>query len=616
MLDSIYNVASTKGISEDSVYTILQKGILKSMNLDASQGEKFSKRMLEMDYVKSDSSRIMLVKKQQAICERKMGNYVKSIKQHKVCYDYFKRVQDSIKWAQCADQIGSMMTFTGNIKGAQKYMLEVYELYSAAGTVRNVAGACNGLAILYDDMGQGEKALEWYERALDKYTECNDSSGLSSVHANLGLLFTGMQDFGKAEYHLIEQGKIDSLRNDEYGLGFYHDFMGYLRTQQGRYTEALKELRQSLRIREKLSSHYNVAETRGSMAEVYLATKKYDEAIRMSQQILEKKEDHKSLNQELKAYTFLSTAYEEKGDLRQALKYYKERTQANDSLYNREHLEEITEKDAIFDKAQDEAKIALLDAEKKAAEQLVKQKNKTILVGGLALLLISLLAFSLYRTFKKVQRQREVIKKALGEKDILLREIHHRVKNNLQLVSSLLTLQGHSIEDETALEAIKEGKTRVRSMALIHKNLYSRENLTGIGVKEYIENLCTELFGTYRVDKGRIKLEKNIEDLEIDVDTLVPMGLIINELITNTLKYAFPEGQNGLLQVDLKEVDDHLKLTVRDNGVGYDPENVRENSFGSTLIGALTQQLEGELKTETSPEGTVNTLIVKKYKTV
>lgn len=213
VLDSLYR-AATDDLTPDSLYSILQKGILTSMKVDARQGEKFSSRMLEMDFVTQDSSRLMLVKKQQAICERVMENYVKSLVHHKECYRYFRRNKDTIKWAQCADQIGSMMTFTGNIKGAQGYLLEVYDLYSSAGTTRNIASACNGLAILYDDMKQPEKALVWYEKAMNKYIECNDSTGLSSVNANLGLLYTGIKKYGKAEYHLRQQGVIDSLRGD------------------------------------------------------------------------------------------------------------------------------------------------------------------------------------------------------------------------------------------------------------------------------------------------------------------------------------------------------------------------------------------------------------------
>jgi len=218
--------------------------------------------------------------------------------------------------------------------------------------------------------------------------------------------------------------------------------------------------------------------------------------------------------------------------------------------------------------------------------------------------------FQLRNRNQKIAKQNETIGKALTEKDLLLREIHHRVKNNLQLVSSLLTLQGRSINDETALQAINEGKSRVRSMALIHQDLYNKENLTGIGVKDYIEKLTQELFSTYRIDKDKISLEMQVENMILDVDTLVPLGLIINELITNSLKYAWSEGQLGMLSVSLSKLNDALVLEVQDDGVGYDHTKVSDSSFGSTLVAALAEQLEAKVSI-VSNNGTSVKLVIK-----
>jgi len=235
-------------------------------------------------------------------------------------------------------------------------------------------------------------------------------------------------------------------------------------------------------------------------------------------------------------------------------------------------------------------------------DQKIKLYNEKIrgykISGFLGLLLLGLGLFTVYQLKRRnaqIANQNNVISKSLSEKDMLLREIHHRVKNNLQLVSSLLTLQGRSINDHAALEAINEGKSRVRSMALIHQDLYNKENLKEINVKNYIEKLLTELFSTYNIDSEKIKLKMNIQNLEIDVDTLVPLGLIMNELITNSLKYAFPATNEGYLYVSLTQKENQLHLVVEDNGVGYDPFAIDRNSFGSTLINTLTEQLEGEM---------------------
>ena len=292
--------------------------------------------------------------------------------------------------------------------------------------------------------------------------------------------------------------------------------------------------------------------------------------------------------------------YQKKGLYQKAFEANEQLDSLNKDILQRTNNFAIQELDAKYLKDKQDTEIQYLDDQNKIQTKLVSQQRKLLGFGTLALALISFLSFFLFRLFKRAKKQKELIAKTLSEKDILLREIHHRVKNNLQLVSSLLTMQGRSINDVKALEAINEGKSRVRSMALIHQDLYNKENLTGISVKEYIEKLTTELFMTYRIDQGKINLIMNIEDIELDVDTMVPLGLIINELITNSLKYAFPEGNKGELRVSLNEIEGKLRLQVSDNGIGYDVGNVEKESFGSTLVNALTEQLDGELKTSTT----------------
>lgn len=285
----------------------------------------------------------------------------------------------------------------------------------------------------------------------------------------------------------------------------------------------------------------------------------------------------------------------------------------SDSIYNRDLLSEIETKDALYEKAKQDREITKLNAINEIADTKLSNKNKIISIGTVSLAIILTLLLFLCRLLQKYKNKKDKLAKALSEKDILLREIHHRVKNNLQLISSLLTLQGRSIDDEIAIKAINEGKNRVRSMALIHQDLYNKENLTGITVKTYMEKLIQELFDTYRIDKDRIKLELDIEDLELDVDTVIPLGLIINELITNSLKYAFPNEDTGILKVNLSEINDQLVLTISDNGIGYDTTKINKNSFGSTLVNALTEQLEGSIEIDNN-QGTTILISIKDYK--
>ncbi len=194
------------------------------------------------------------------------------------------------------------------------------------------------------------------------------------------------------------------------------------------------------------------------------------------------------------------------------------------------------------------------------------------------------------------KRAEEQIKVSLKEKEVLLKEIHHRVKNNLQIISSLLNLQAGYIEDEKTLEIYKAGENRVASMAMIHEQLYLSEDLARIDFAEYIENLAANLLNSYNVDAEAIALKINVDNVNLELDAAIPCGLIINELISNSLKYAFPAGKKGEICVELHQGNDNRStLTVSDNGIGFPKDLDFHNtaSLGLQIVTALTNQLEG-----------------------
>jgi len=190
------------------------------------------------------------------------------------------------------------------------------------------------------------------------------------------------------------------------------------------------------------------------------------------------------------------------------------------------------------------------------------------------------------------------LKSSLEDKDMLLREIHHRVKNNLQIISSLLNLQSRYIEDEDALDVFTESQNRVRSMAIIHEKLYKSESMSKIDFGEYISDLTKSLFYNYRVDPSRIILKKKIEKIFFDVDTAIPCGLIINELLTNCLKHAFQDDKRGLIEIKLQNNGDSYVLNINDDGVGFpDDVDFRDTeSLGMQLVNNLVKQIDGTIE--------------------
>jgi two-component sensor histidine kinase/CheY-like chemotaxis protein len=239
----------------------------------------------------------------------------------------------------------------------------------------------------------------------------------------------------------------------------------------------------------------------------------------------------------------------------------------------------------------------------------------------------------------ELKKSKKQLQKALKEKEMLLKEIHHRVKNNLMIISSLLELQSHYINDEKDFDFFRENKNRAYSMALIHERLYRSNNLKMIDFEDYIRKLAVDLFGVYAIDPDQIKLIFDVEDIMLDVNTAIPLGLIINELLTNSLKYAFPmnvnrgpanekfanpktvgrepeneklsslvtkdhgntdgalESPSGInnITINLIKNDDEFTLMVKDNGIGF-PEGMdfkNTNSMGLELVNSLTKQIGG-----------------------
>jgi PAS domain S-box-containing protein len=233
------------------------------------------------------------------------------------------------------------------------------------------------------------------------------------------------------------------------------------------------------------------------------------------------------------------------------------------------------------------------------------KKNGEVIWGNLTATLIrdsddnALYLLAMIKDITQRKQSEEKVQASLQEKEILLKEIHHRVKNNLYIISSLLYLQSKNIEDSKAIESFQESRNRITSMALIHEKLYQSKDLSSINFTEYVQNLAKEIFRSYGINHHIVRLQIDVVDLLLTIDLAIPCGLIINEVISNSLKYAFPGNIQGTIFVDLQlDRANNYILTVGDDGIGL-PENFdyrNTKSLGLRLVCNLTEQLDGELE--------------------
>jgi two-component sensor histidine kinase/CheY-like chemotaxis protein len=196
------------------------------------------------------------------------------------------------------------------------------------------------------------------------------------------------------------------------------------------------------------------------------------------------------------------------------------------------------------------------------------------------------------------KQDEERIRASLREKEVLLKEVQHRVKNNLQVIASLLKLQSQYIKDAEARKLLNEGQNRIRAIALVHQKLYQSPDLARIGFAQYIRELAAQLFRSFGVLPESVSLKVNVHDVFLGIDTAIPCALIISELVSNSLKHAFPDGRKGEISIDFSSDGDQLSLTVSDNGVGIG-ESAKfptTESLGWQLVNALTEQLDGRLE--------------------
>lgn len=224
-----------------------------------------------------------------------------------------------------------------------------------------------------------------------------------------------------------------------------------------------------------------------------------------------------------------------------------------------------------------------------------QRKINAILVGGFAVvLLLTVLILTQYRKQKKAN---DTIQEQSNKLTLLMKELHHRVKNNLQIISSLLSLQSFKITDNAAAKAVKEGQQRVEAMSLIHQRLYTRDNVTEINIKEFISDLVDSLQSAYGFRPDEISVQLNISDELMNVDQAIPLSLIVNELVTNAFKYAYEDNDTPELRISLNRDKDGINLEVADNGKGVniDEWKDKEGSFGKDLIATFVKQLNGYL---------------------
>lgn len=524
---------------------------------------------------------------------------------------------------------GGIFNKEGNIPKAIEMSLAAKQLYeNAAGTLSGKEERArqgqygillNSMANAYLKIQAFEEANIYYDQAILQFINLKDTLAAGVILANKGEMLNTLERYDEALSDLKESRTLKEIGNASKSsvvMSSYHIADSY--AGLNRYEEA-SELYGSV-ITEFLSleDEFGLAASFTNYGKMLLK-EGYDiqEAYRNCKQGNEYAVNAGLLDIQAKSFECLYESLKLLSRNKEALAMFEAYVIRKDSLINDKNTKLITQMEMQYAYDQEQAQKLIQENE--------RARKSKLIIASLSGIIFSLFFIS-YLIYRSLVQKREsetllsqknsIITTALREKEILLREIHHRVKNNLQVISSLLSLQTRYTDDPNIALAIKSGKDRVKSMTLIHQNLYQKENLTGIDVDSYFDKLVKSLFHSYNISKDRIQLETDIDTLNLDVDTAVPLGLIANELITNSLKYAFPDQRQGVIKVKLEEKEDKLIFSVKDNGAGFHiKDSQKKDGFGLELVDAFKTKLDADVKIR-SENGTQVELVISDFKKV
>lgn len=466
--------------------------------------------------------------------------------------------------------LSSLYTSTKDFTSALKYSEMVIAAYEEEENTHPLIRALIGLNDIYVKLDEPEKALETINKALalvPKLPETSRDSEAFNVRAWRGKVYRELE----------------------------------------RYDEALADFEFSWRGMQEKYGAENANGWKGDLGSIYFLQKKYKKAIPYLTDFINHLKGKKVYNpDELKDhYLWLAESHKALNNPDLAYQYLSE---GKDITINALQQETEALKSELRVKYDTEQKEETISSQSNLISQQKKNQLLSYIVGALLVLILGGLYFVFRKNKKKNQQLEELnsnleatniqLDKRHKENELLLKEIHHRVKNNLEIVSGLLELQSSQIDDPSIQAAMLSSQNRVHSMGIIHQKLYQSEHLTSIEMRDYFINLGENILNSFSSD-GKIKIQCDMPELVLDVDTAVSVGLIANELLTNAFKYAFEGKDSGKIEITMKSNgpnDDNLELNITDDGIGKNINSpAKGTGFGTMLIELLTKQLNGTI---------------------
>ncbi len=498
---------------------------------------------------------------------------------------------------------------------ALDYLTQALHINDSLGTESNLAINHSMLAGIYESINEDEKALVHLDKAIPLTQKLNMGTSLAYAYFNKG---KSLKKLNKKEEAISNFKKaIDILEpiNDQRALGAIYGSLAKSLFDKEEYEEALSITEKNILRTKDMGDFPNLVLEMVTRGRIFVEQKKYTKAYEDAYGSLKIAEDQKIMDERLDIYQLLIRLDSITKNYTKGFSNLKDLLVFKDSIINVEESKKIAELMTRLETNEKEKEIDLLEKDNRLKAITLSQQNRNFKIGSIATFLSFCLAGIFFFQRRKIQKTKQKLEEFLEEKDALLKEketllkeIHHRVKNNLQLIMSLLNIQADSDTPQTIEDFLYKGQNRVKSMSLIHEQLYQSDDFSAINMKDYLEKLVPSIFQTF--GSNAVDYEIQAEEYQLDIDKAIPLGLIINELVNNSLKHAFKNNKSGKIGVSLSQQNENMLIEITDNGQGYEEKN-NQDSIGLQLVKILVQQLKGNFNLQQNSGTTAKILFPK-----
>lgn len=503
----------------------------------------------------------------------------------------FEQLKDTLGMGRVEINFGVYYHFRSQHDEALLHYFKALEYFEKIENVSYRAKVLNNIAIQYRLKHKFNRAIEIYQQSLDLKEQLKDTVGIATTLTNMAMSYEQLDDKEKMVRLFEKALTYYQLLGLEEGIAHCRMSMGKAYLEQEEYEKAETNLEIAYPFYQKTPHERDYGYVLNYLARIALHKEEYQQTVDLLEPALENIQSRGRWDISQSTFQSLGIANGKLGNYQASFDYLQEANNLKDSIFEEKRMTLSEEMQTKFDVAQKnkDLEIAALKLERES-------QQKELYSIGLFFAFLSLLfgGYLLYQKNKNnylLAQKNTIINQSLKEKELLVTAIENRIDNNMQFISNLLHLQTEHLADDAAILALKESENRVAAMSLLHQNLQRQGQQVDIEIANYLNQLIDNIMSTYEVDKAKIEVAKNIDQLLVDVDRAIPIGLIINELLGGVLKSLIAKNKAGNITISLKEKNQKIFLEMTNNNDSANARQLPIRSFGLKLIDMLVNQL-------------------------